>query len=408
MRPDPITDIAQRWSRIAAAAVALAERSARDAADGAAAEKAERDRHTRESSGSESSRLNAGRLAERTRDEALARAQQAFDEELRRLETKAKTTNDEIERRATSTGRETKDAYQQALWLADSVHESTERGPRLAFEELREQVREREAALQGIVDEAARQTRRYRQRVPAAPEAAGVPGGMDPGMALAAQVAAAADALERLRRLRVPGLFRGPILVVPAILLAIAGAGIAYAAGVRGPGLGVAAGLGGLATAAAATALWFVSRNQLLVAWRPLHQASQAGHAAAIACVERAAQQRAAAERTAKDRLRKERDAAQAKFEPILEAVQRQRTDRLRELAQTVADRRAKLEQDLAAAQAAAREACDAALAGFRQAHETAVSVERERHAAAVRELADAGALARDARRAAWLIPCVY
>ena len=47
-------------------------------------------------------------------------------------------------------GRKTRQAvaaYQQAMWLVDSVHESTEAGPRLAFEEFREVIRQREEAL---------------------------------------------------------------------------------------------------------------------------------------------------------------------------------------------------------------------------------------------------------------------
>ncbi|MFM8680674.1 MAG: hypothetical protein ACKOGH_13865, partial [Alphaproteobacteria bacterium] len=228
MATDPITDMAQRWSRIAAAAAALAERARADAATAAAASKGEQDRHGVEVSGIEATLMNARRLADRARDQALQQAREAHDAAMHRLETKARTTNDEIERRAASTGREANDAYQQALWLADSVHESTERGPRLAFEELREQVGARQAALDSIVADATRLTRRFRQRVPADGEAPADTSGMDASMALAAQVALAADSLERLRRLRVPGLFRGPIMLVPALVLA--GAAVAIAA----------------------------------------------------------------------------------------------------------------------------------------------------------------------------------
>jgi len=402
MRPDPITDIAQRWSRIAAAAAALAERSRRDTERAEADASAERTRHERETSGIESALVNARRLAERAQDEAIALAQQSLETDRERLEAKARATSDEIERRAASTGRDAKDAYQQALWLAESVHESTERGPRRAFDELREQVQEREAALQAILDEAARQTRRFRQRVPELPEVSPAPAGMEPRMALAAQVAVAADALERLRRLRVPGLFRGPILIVPAILIAVGAAGVAFGLGVRGSGLGVAAGLGVFVTAIGATGLWFSARKQVLRAWRPLHAAALAGRDAARASVEAAGAQRDATERLAKDQLRKERDLAQAKFEPILESIARQRQDRLRELAQTVADRRRKLDEACAHAQALARTTFDGAIAEAAATHAAAAATERTRHAATVRALAESGGVAREERVAAW------
>jgi hypothetical protein len=239
-------------------------------------------------------------------------AQATFDAGRARLDTKAQQTHEEIDQRAEKREAEAKEAYAHALWLADSVFEASENAPRIACVEMRQQIAERLAAMEAIVAEAKAQTARFRQRVPTASE--GEPAkGFSATIAYATEVACAADAQQRLRRLKIPGLFRGPILLVPAILLGIAAAAGGWVAGLRGPGLGVAAGAGVLLTAIGAVALWFVARKQVARAWQPLHRSSANLSAAADILIKAAEAEREQKERAAKQQLARERDAAHAR-----------------------------------------------------------------------------------------------
>lgn len=88
---------------------------------------------------------------------------------------------------------------------------------------------------------------------------------------LPVQLAAARDMVYGLRHLPLPGLYRGPILLVPAILIGVAAAGGAVLAGQRDPvGIAAWAGAGAGAVLAAAAGLWFVARGQVLRVWQPL------------------------------------------------------------------------------------------------------------------------------------------
>ncbi|MFM7807371.1 MAG: hypothetical protein ACKPEA_05505, partial [Planctomycetota bacterium] len=227
MALDPITDIAERWAAIADASRKLRERTQTDRAAHETAQGTEQARHVAERAAidakRESTERNLRERLERLQAEAAARRQA----DLSKLEAKVRVTTEEIERRADEAGRDAKEGLQHALWLADSVHESGERRPKAVLEEIRQTAAERLSALEAILSEAERQTRRFRQSIPAASAASSPLGRMDPLMVIATKVALAADAAERLRRLRLPGLYRGPILLVPAIFAALLGALVA-------------------------------------------------------------------------------------------------------------------------------------------------------------------------------------
>jgi DNA segregation ATPase FtsK/SpoIIIE-like protein len=402
MVDDPITDIAEHWARIASAAARLHERVQTDTEAFGEALEAERARHGREMSLIEAQRSstesNLQERLERVEREALSRR----DEALARIDSKERSEGAEIERRASKAAREAKDALQQALWLADSVHESGERGPRLQLEEIRQEVATRLGALDEILVEATRQTRRYRQAAPQATCSPKPAGRMDPMMVLGTQVALAAEAAGRLRGMRLPGLYRGPILVVPALLAAIAAAGAAWVVGGRGASLAVGAFLGVLAVAAGAIPLWFRARAQVERAWMPLNQAVVNARAAAEAVLAHAEQECREIERTAADRLERERNAAHERFRPAGEAAEIQRRERMAELKRIAAERRSQHQSEHARAIEEARAQHVAGIERCRAAHVEASEVERRLHAVRESERAQAEADAKASREREW------
>jgi DNA segregation ATPase FtsK/SpoIIIE, S-DNA-T family len=411
MALDPITDIAERWAAIADASRKLRERTQTDRVAHETAQGTEQARHVAERAAidakRESTERNLRERLERLQAEAAARRQA----DLSKLEAKVRATTEEIERRADEAGRDAKEGLQHALWLADSVHESGERRPKAVLEEIRQTAAERLSALEAILSEAERQTRRYRQSIPAASAASSPLGRMDPLMVIATKVALAADAAERLRRLRLPGLYRGPILLVPAIFAALLGALVAWPLGARGVWLGVSAGVGTLAVVVAAVALWFRARAQVVRAWEPLHQAAQIARDAAEAAVRAAQQECDDSEKAAKDRLKRERLTAQKRFGPIVQAAERQRQERLEELSRVSEERRAQIQSEASAAEreAQAQHAQGLArcvalhaetIAAEEALHSTHESAQRKVEQAACAEREQAWIAARDGFRA--------
>jgi hypothetical protein len=403
MARDPITEIAERWAAIAAASQRLQERIESDLAADAAARQAENARHASERAEIDARRAstesNLRARMERLCSDSAARRQG----DLGKLESKVRATTEEIERRADEASRDAKEGLQHALWLAESVHESGERRPKAVLEEVRQTVEERMSALEAILAEAERQTRRCRQAVPAAPAGTPPSSRMDPLMVIATKVALAADSAERVRRLRLPGLYRGPILLVPAIFAAIVGLVVAWFLGARGGWLGVGAGAGAMLIVVASVALWFRARAQVARAWEPLHQAAQSARVAAQAAVEAARQECEESERAALDRLKRERQTAQKKFGPVVQAADRQRQERLEELRRVSEDRRAQIEADARGAESEARAQFDSGLARCVAVHAEAVAAEDAVHARNQAQNAENERAARSERERAWI-----
>jgi hypothetical protein len=394
MHTDPIDAIAERWQSLERAAAALHERTASLAADQVARVAAESARHTTALSEIRAQHDTVVQQAAAMRDAVMFEAQATFDAGRAKLDTKAQQTHEEIDQRAEKREAEAKEAYEHALWLADSVFEASENAPRIACAEMRQQVAERLAAMEAIVAEAKAQTARFRQRVPSASQSEPAKG-FSATIAYATEVACAADAQQRLRRLKIPGLFRGPILLVPAILLGIAAAAGGWVAGLRGPGLGVAAGAGVVLTAIGAVALWFVARKQVARAWQPLHRSSANLLAAADIMIKSAEAEREQKERAAKQQLARERDAVHARWRPVLQHIREQRASRREELEGKLPDRRAVLDGTLRESIEEATRRFDSIAKEQGRVRDAAVATEMQRHAAAE---SDAHAEHTDAR----------
>jgi ABC-type multidrug transport system fused ATPase/permease subunit len=222
-------------------------------------------------------------------------------------------------------------------------------------------------------------------------------------MVVATKVALAADSGERVRRLRLPGLYRGPILLVPAILSALLGAAAAWFLGARGAWLSAGAVVGAMLVAVMAVILWFRARAQVVRAWEPLHQAANAARAAAEAAVQAAERECEDSERIALERLKRERLTAQRKFGPIVQAAERQRQDRLEELRKVAEARRSQIDLDARRAEEEAKAQFEEGLSRCVRAQAESIATEDAAHAERESARLANERAARDERERAWI-----
>ncbi len=381
---DAIAELSRQWSRLAQALLQRHERGVAAAAEFEAATGTENERHGRTVAQIRDRRDDICRKAQ-DRFAGLERtAREAHAAERGGLQAKAQETEEEIQRRFERQHREARDAYRQALWLAESVHEAGENGPRIQLEERRAEVGERRAALEQLVEQARRQTRRYRQRPPQVPPAAPGEPSAQSLMQLSAAMLAAQQAYAGLRRQRVAGLFRGPILLVPTLMLAASAAVAALLAGARGSQLGLAALAGAMIVPVVAVPLWFMARGHVRHAWAPLLQAIAQAESAAAAALVFAEHDRERQVRQAKDQLDRDRQAAHARWKPVLAAIESKREARRQELGGKLPERTARIERSLQEALAEATAERDGLMTAAGVEADLALEREHARHRAEV------------------------
>ncbi len=294
--------------------------------------------------------------AEATRDRRRRELEQQAEEMRRRIRSKAKRNRSAAET-----------ALEEAIWLADSVFEGNEGRPREEFERTRTEIAKIIADLDELEGRMRRESRRYRQPRPRPLEvdaAAVAEATARPMSVIRNEIEHARAAAESFRRLRIPMIFRGPILVLPA--------GIVIGGGI---GLGMAVGQtltnGAIAGAAVflvlCVALYVAARKQVVAAWRPFDRAAGMIRAAAAAGEEQARVERAEAERRLVSTRDGEIETARRKYEPLVGVAADKAEAKLAELEKL-------LPRNL---EKAAR-ACEEAIAEARRL-ETAVLEEAER-----------------------------
>ncbi|MFM8697695.1 MAG: FtsK/SpoIIIE domain-containing protein [Phycisphaerales bacterium] len=341
-------------------------------------------------------RDEAAREIERIEEHA---AQEA--ERVRREEAKIRA---DAARHAEKAEEEARGKYEERIWMAESVYEA-------ALPEIRKwreaQVTRAESArtqVAALVAEAESVVRGYRQRpLRAAP----VPDAPADAASIRDAAALLQERLAALRACRSAGIFRGPILAVPGILVPAAGAGIG--ALVAGP-LGVARAPGALWGAVAGAALFVVATAVL---WSIARREVRARHGAfvevasrALGALERlrAAAERTAAEREAAAKARHDADmaAADGTFQPTLADIEQ----KLREYVATVDQRaphyHAKVLKQRATAVNAAVATRDARLSESAARCDRALAEESARRDSVEAETAAAEDTAVSAARDAW------
>ncbi len=281
-----------------------------------------------------------------TRREAIATI---YQDDLRALQEEERSHRAEILAKTEANLKAARDKMDETIWVAETVYEGAENQPRLDFEKTRETVGVQTEELDSIEEQARSMIHRYRQAVPHAAEPAAdrlASACARPDTGLTMALGMAQEELRRLKSLRIAGLFRGPILLVPIALCA--GLGVAAAYAIRGndsTGLGIGGGAGAVAMLLAAIVLYGLARGEIRRAWQPLAASIAVGRACASKALEIAALERK--EKEAELIVTRDREVAdaRAKFGPLKDEFERKCAERLGKLAERVPVTRREIEE---------------------------------------------------------------
>ncbi len=399
---DPLEECGARWSALRQACAAHADALERSRTALRSMRESEADRHQREMQRIETDRAQRLEQCESAMRRDTESAQHEAAHALRTIEDRTRVRAEEIKNKFKDSMSAGKQHLEEAVWLAESVLETGEAAPRVEFEETRSRVLQLQSTLNDALAAARAQLKRYRQSQPP-PQAVDLqlPPRVCEGT-LATQTALAMDAAERFRRLKIPGLFRGPILLVPALLVTGTLTGVAALAGVRGAPLLGAMAAGMLLSLIGVALLWVAARKQVRRAWAPFSIAEQLGHAAAEIAIRAAGEQRQAAIAAAVAKRDREVAAAREKWKPIFEDMQAKSRAALQRIME---ERRIKV-AEIEERRSRKLQAIDAAIQTARSEIETAArrAAEAERALAAKRSADADSQEAAEAhhRRAAW------
>jgi S-DNA-T family DNA segregation ATPase FtsK/SpoIIIE len=392
---------------------AIAETADRERSDRERFAKARADERVRHERATETLRqaLAEGRRENEDRTaRATAEAEDAARTALAALVAEEASTRTEIEERASLRIGELSKRLDEAVWLAETVYEGAENQPRIEVERKREELAVRLEELASVREEAAKRIRKCRQAVPpdSEPDPARLASGLarpDSGAVMA--LGLARNQVQAFSSLRVAGLFRGPILLPPAVGLVGLGAAAGFLLrGALGLATGPATAIGGAAGLAAFVALAAILRSkaraEVRAAWRPLAQSLAVGEA----CV------RAAGEGLAAERARKERELVETRdaeiersrqmYLPLIDEAKARRVERLERLAEAVPAKREKIARKRTEALAAAAEAGEREGRALAEAFDAGTRAEEARHRETVAAIDADESAALAARRERW------
>ena len=358
--------------------------------DGDAAEAAERREHKENTAAIEQARETEIETALRQRTTGTAEATRIFSERFCEIDEEAKAMSIRIRRKAKENDTKAKEGLEESIWLAETVFEANDNRPREVFQERCKEIEEDVARLDDLDSRMIRETRRYKQPIPRPTEPSGEDlSGIDrnPEVTLRLELGAATTAAESFRRLPIPRLFRGPIMVLPAMAFVGAGVGIAALAGpleqdplVTGGAFGFAAFLPALIV------LFFFARRQVVRAWKPYSRSASLIRRAAELAIESARD----AQRTMEAQLVTTRDreiaAANAEYKPLIAKNIEKARERVAELERRIPIHKTEAEstrdETIATLNADAATAQANAIAG----HSAAIEAESDRHQQQVAE----------------------
>lgn len=345
--------------------------------------------------------------ATQRRDRATADCEATFATEMMRLARKREAAVAKARSLAEQARTTAQRQHDEAIWLAESVYEGAEGKPRADYERLREDITTRKGEIEALATQAATLVRRYRQVVPPrvpADDASRATALSNPSLAMATAMGVVQSQFAALRSLAIPKLFRGPILLVPWMLL-IGAATMAIGLW-RGFGDGVALTGGGVVATVlfgiVVVLLWLAARRQVRNAWTPLAQALASFGEAADIAVERAATERA--EREHELLLTRDHDVerARAALAPRIADVHASEAEALRQIEEQLPGRRRRLTETRDAALAEAASHFTASTTTARSAFESARAEEMARVSARRLEVSEQARQATEQVLAAW------
>ncbi|MFB0987623.1 MAG: hypothetical protein QMB94_15100, partial [Phycisphaerales bacterium] len=226
--PDLLRTMGATRRRLDALTRDTASESTAATRDGDAAEAAERREHKENTAAIEQALETEVETALRQRTTGTAAATRTQSERVREIEEEAETMSIRIRRKAKENDKKAKEGLEESIWLAETVFEANENRPRDVFQERCKEIEEDVARLDELESRMIRETRRYKQPIPrpTAPSGDDLSGiDRNPQVTLRLELGAATTAAESFRRLPIPRLFRGPIMVLPAMIFVGAGVG---------------------------------------------------------------------------------------------------------------------------------------------------------------------------------------
>ena len=316
---DPLAECGARWNALLTACQTHALALAASEKELFAMRQSELSRHKAELNRIESERENQLAQCEQVLNQAQDQAVSAAALQARNIEDQSRVSMEEIKNQFEENLRNNKQHLEEAVWLAESVLETGESAPRIQFEDVRARIAQMQITLNQSIDAALVQLKRYRQSRPAQHAIQHNVSSKNCEGMLAMQAALVMDSVERFRKLKLAGLFRGPILIVPTFIIVGILTGVAAIAGVRNMPLVAIAGVGIFFSAVAITVLWFMARKQVRHAWIPISNAQQVGAVAAEIALQTAAINRQSQIEFAVFTRDREVKSANEKWTPIME-----------------------------------------------------------------------------------------
>ena len=291
--------------------------------------------------------------------------------------------------------------YDEKVWMAESVYEAAIPAIRKAHAARTAELDAWKARLAEFTEAANQAVRGYRQRTLALPAFEGTPPSIEAAMN------ALADSLGQVRSCRIAGIFRGPILLVPFLVLVGAGivGGMALQSTIGfGPVGSSAAGVGAALTlfVVAIAVLYGMARREVKARYVPFLRRASAARAALATAGESAERTRREKEDTAKRARDGDLATADATHRPALAEVERRLSEFLAEVDRKVPHYQAKVLKQRALAIEEAEDTRDRLVAEAKARHLEARREEDARFAEVAAEADEAECAETAAAHAAW------
>ena len=311
----------------------------------------------------------------------------AAHEASRKVKLDEKTVRAKATRQAEQHEEDARAAYDEKVWMAESVYEAAIPAIRKANAKRAAELDAWKARLEEFTTAASQAVHGYRQRT--LPEPTGVPEG---ATNIESSMNTLAESLTKLRACRIAGLFRGPILVIPAALMVAGGAvaGLALKAsesmGVPMPSLALGASGGALLFVVLAAVLYGMARREVKSAYLPFLACAATARAALRGAIELAERTRREKEDAAKQARDADLATADAMFNPQLAEIERKLSEFLAQVDVKVPHYQAKVLKQRALALEEAETTHDRLTQEAKARRAQALAEEDERFAAVAHE----------------------